>query len=70
VDYREDAYSAAEGADALVLVTEWNQFRNLELAKVKELTRLRGFDTRQKNLVAQKDLFVRKKISRFERNLL
>jgi UDPglucose 6-dehydrogenase len=39
VDYREDAYSAAEGADALVLVTEWNQFRNLELAKIKGLMR-------------------------------
>jgi UDPglucose 6-dehydrogenase len=38
-DYREDAYSAAEGADALVLVTEWNQFRNLELAKIKGLMR-------------------------------
>jgi hypothetical protein len=40
VDYREDAYSAAEGADALVLVTEWN-LCNLELAKIKELMRRR-----------------------------
>lgn len=39
VDYRTDAYSAAEGADALVLATEWNQFRNLELAKIKGLMR-------------------------------
>jgi len=39
VDYREDAYSVAEGADALVLVTEWNQFRNLDLDKVKYLMR-------------------------------
>ncbi|MBI4488598.1 MAG: UDP-glucose/GDP-mannose dehydrogenase family protein [Deltaproteobacteria bacterium] len=39
VDYRTDAYSAAEGADALVLVTEWNQFRNLELDKMKGLMR-------------------------------
>jgi UDPglucose 6-dehydrogenase len=29
VDYRTDAYSAAQGADIVVLVTEWNQFRNL-----------------------------------------
>lgn len=39
VDYRADAYSAAEGADVLVLATEWNLFRNLDLEKVKELMR-------------------------------
>jgi UDPglucose 6-dehydrogenase len=39
VDYRADAYSAAEEADALVLVTEWNQFRNLDLEKIKERMR-------------------------------
>lgn len=39
VDYRTDAYSTAEGADAVVLITEWNQFRNLELDKIKGLMR-------------------------------
>ncbi len=39
VDYRADAYSAAEGADVLVLATEWNLFRNLDLEKIKELMR-------------------------------
>jgi UDPglucose 6-dehydrogenase len=39
VDYRTDVYSTAEGADVLVLATEWNQFRNLNLEKVKELMR-------------------------------
>ena len=39
IDYRADAYSAVEGADAVVLVTEWNQFRNLDLEKVRTLMR-------------------------------
>src|SRR5437763_1010626 len=31
--YCEDAYEAIEGADALVLLTEWNEFRALDLAR-------------------------------------
>jgi UDPglucose 6-dehydrogenase len=39
VDYRSDAYSTAEETDALVLLTEWNEFRNLELSRIKALMR-------------------------------
>lgn len=39
IEYADDEYSAIEGADALVIVTEWNQFRALNLQKVKELLR-------------------------------
>jgi UDPglucose 6-dehydrogenase len=39
LDYCGDAYQALEGADALVLVTEWNEFRALDLARVKNLLR-------------------------------
>ena len=35
VTYTEDAYSCAQGADALVIVTEWEQFRALDLARLK-----------------------------------
>lgn len=36
IDYCENAYEAAEGADAVVVVTEWNEFKFLDLARVKE----------------------------------
>ena len=37
LEYGEDAYDVAKGADALVLVTEWNQFRRLDLPRIKGL---------------------------------
>jgi len=39
ITYCKDPYDAATGADALVLITEWNQFRNLDMGKIKELLR-------------------------------
>ncbi|KAA0072966.1 UDP-glucose/GDP-mannose dehydrogenase family protein [Tardiphaga sp. P9-11] len=35
ITYCDDAYACATGADALVIVTEWEQFRALDLAQVK-----------------------------------
>ena len=35
VHYCQSAYSAAEGADAVVISTEWEQFRALDLARLK-----------------------------------
>jgi len=37
IEYASDEYSAINGADALVIITEWNQFRALDMAKVKNL---------------------------------
>jgi len=37
VSFTEDNYAALAGADALVVVTEWNEFRNPDSAKVKAL---------------------------------
>jgi len=39
VEYLNDAYQVAAGADALVLVTEWNEFRQLDMARIKQLMR-------------------------------
>ena len=40
VEYKEDAYKVAAGADALVVVTEWNEFRDLDLSRVKQSMRM------------------------------
>jgi len=39
VDFKDDPYAAAAGADALVIVTEWDQFRALDLDRIKLLMR-------------------------------
>ena len=39
VTYCNDAYEAADGADALVVATEWNEFRALKLERIKKLLR-------------------------------
>jgi UDPglucose 6-dehydrogenase len=39
VTYCADAYETADGADALVIATEWNEFRALNLDRVKKLLR-------------------------------
>ncbi|CAO4164889.1 UDP-glucose dehydrogenase family protein [Methylorubrum populi] len=37
VEYAADAYACAEAADALVIVTEWNAFRALDLTRLRSL---------------------------------
>jgi len=37
VAYCDDPYTCAEGADALVIVTEWEQFRALDLDRLKRV---------------------------------
>jgi UDPglucose 6-dehydrogenase len=37
IEYADDEYSTVAGADALVFVTEWNQFRALDLARIRDL---------------------------------
>ena len=34
ITYCEDSYFAVEGSDAVVILTEWNQFRGLNLEKM------------------------------------
>ena len=37
--YLRDAYAVADGADALIVVTEWNEFRNLDLSRIQRSMR-------------------------------
>lgn len=37
IEYAADEYDAIKGADMLVFITEWNQFRALDMGKVKSL---------------------------------
>lgn len=39
VDWCSDAYEAIEGADALAILTEWDQFRALDLVRIKSVMR-------------------------------
>jgi UDPglucose 6-dehydrogenase len=43
VRYAEDVYECAAGADALVLVTDWNQFRKLDLARLEATMEAKRF---------------------------
>jgi UDPglucose 6-dehydrogenase len=37
VDYAHDPYTCTDGADALVVMTEWNAFKSLDLPRIKSL---------------------------------
>jgi UDPglucose 6-dehydrogenase len=39
VTYCDNPYAVAEDADALILVTEWNEFKQLDMMRIKEIMR-------------------------------
>ncbi|MBI4148873.1 UDP-glucose/GDP-mannose dehydrogenase family protein [Candidatus Woesearchaeota archaeon] len=50
IHYAKDPYDACHGADAIIIITEWNEFRALDLAKVKSLLR-------QPNIIDGRNVF-------------
>lgn len=40
IDYASDEYEAATGADVLVFVTEWNQFRALDMDRIRKIMKV------------------------------
>lgn len=61
IKYCEDEYDAASGTDALILMTEWNQFRSLDLDKLKvKMQNSYFFDFRNiysKEIMSEKGFF-------------
>jgi UDPglucose 6-dehydrogenase len=39
IRFCDDAYDTAQHADAVVLITEWNEFRNLDLVRLRQMVR-------------------------------
>jgi UDPglucose 6-dehydrogenase len=39
ITYASKAYDAVKGADALAIVTEWNEFRRPDFARIRSLMR-------------------------------
>ena len=37
ITYCKDAYEVCDGSDALVILTEWDEFKNLDIKKVKDI---------------------------------
>jgi UDPglucose 6-dehydrogenase len=58
VAFAEDSYAAADGADALVIVTEWSEFRALDLAKVKKILK-------QPVIVDLRNIYTRQEVEKF-----
>ena len=47
LDYQENIYDTVKDADGLIIMTEWNQFRNLDIERIKALMKKPIFiDTR------------------------
>ncbi|MBD3401575.1 nucleotide sugar dehydrogenase [candidate division GN15 bacterium] len=47
IKYQKNAYAACEGADLVIIATEWNEFRDLDFSRIKEQVRTANvFDTR------------------------
>ncbi len=55
ITFSKDCYQAVEGADLLILLTEWNEFRQLDLVKIKKLMK-------KPNIVDGRNIYDPKKV--------
>ncbi len=55
ISYFDDVYDAVKGADALVVMTEWNEFRALDLPRIKNIMK-NAFILDTRNVVNMSEL--------------
>jgi len=58
IKYCENAYNAMTGADVVVIVTEWDEFKGLDLEKAKELVKI-------PTIVDLRNLYERKDVEQY-----
>ena len=56
ISYFEDVYDAIKGADALVVMTEWNEFRALDLPRIKNIMES-AFVLDTRNIINMSELY-------------
>lgn len=54
IHYFDDSYSAVLGSDLLIVMTEWNEFMQLDLEKIKKLMR-------QQNIIDGRNIYIPEK---------
>jgi UDPglucose 6-dehydrogenase len=50
VQWQDDPYAVAEGVDALVIITEWNEYRQLDLSRIAD-------SMKQKRLIDLRNIY-------------
>lgn len=53
VSFVEDAYAACQGSDALLILTEWQEFKSLDLERIRETLRLPIIIDGRNSLIAE-----------------
>lgn len=63
VEFCKDPYDACLGADAVIIVTEWNEFKEMNLKKVKEILK-------QPNIIDARNIFDPEKMKKLGFNYI
>jgi UDPglucose 6-dehydrogenase len=67
ITYCQDEYSTASNADALVILTEWDQFRNLDFSKLKSIMKRHEYGLYfQPFIFDMKNLYEPEKVKSFD----
>lgn len=57
IEYVDSAYAAAEGTDAVILLTEWNEFKELDLKKL-------GASMKEPNMVDARNIYTKEELEK------